>query len=352
MSMDSRQRVMRTFDRQPTDVIPVTPFMFDLAATVYGIQVGEFASSGSKMAAAQLALHAELQQDVIFIGADNYYIAEGFGCVAGMPVDEIPHLEKPAVSDLDEVYGLKVPDPLTDGRMPVMLEATRLVRAAVGDSVAIRTPGTGPFALASYFIGTQKFLVEVGRADRGQAKGRPEAIHHALDLAADALIAFGKACFDAGSDILHCGDSLSSCDMISPAQYERWAFPYQQKVIRAWKDYGAKTLLHICGDSTKVLHLYAETGADVVEIDFKVDLGYAKSVIGDKTCIMGNVDTVSALLLGTPEKVRQASIDCIAKAAHGGGYFLGSGCMVPRTTPLANVKAMIDVARATPNSFS
>ena len=346
LTLSSRERVLRTLNHQPTDVLPVAPFMFDLAAVVYGISVAEFATSGKAMAEAQLALHRELNQDVIFLGSDNYYIAQGFGCQAEIPEDEIPHLGRPAVDKIDDVYSLQVPNPLTDGRMPVILEATRRVRAAVGDSVAIRTPGTGPFALASYFIGTQNFLVEVGRAVRGHRSAKPEAIHYALNLAADALIAFGKACADAGSDILHCGDSLSSCDMISPAQYEQFAFPYQKKVIQAWKAYGARTLLHICGDSTQVLPLYAATGADIVEIDHKVDMGYAKRTIGGQTCLLGNIDTVDVLLLGTPQKVRHASEACIAAAAPGGRYMLGSGCMIPRTTPLENVSVLVVVARS------
>ncbi len=68
----------------------------------------------------------------------------------------------------------------------------------LGDEVAIRTPGTGPFALASYFVGTQDFLIEVGMAERELPGSEPDAIHRALELAAEALIAFGKACFDAG----------------------------------------------------------------------------------------------------------------------------------------------------------
>ena len=74
-------------------------------------------------------------------------------------------------------------------------------------------------------------------------------------------------------------------------------------------------------------------------------------MIGERAAIIGNVDTVSALLLGTPEKVRADSEKCIAAAAAGGGYILGSGCMVPRTAPLENVKAMIEVARAYANEF-
>ncbi|MCZ7538064.1 MAG: hypothetical protein M5T61_20465 [Acidimicrobiia bacterium] len=189
---------------------------------------------------------------------------------------------------LSDVYDLRVPDPLRDGRMPVMIEATRLVRAAVGDEVAIRTPGTGPVRA--------HVLLRLSRRTSSSRSGwrtpespgsDPDAIHHALDLAADALIAFGKACFDAGADLLHCGDSLASCDVIlARGLRERWAFPYERKVIQAWKEHGARTLLHICGDSSKVLDLYAETGVDVIEVDHKVDLAYARSIIGDRACVI------------------------------------------------------------------
>ncbi len=337
--------MLATLERREADSIPVGPMMADLGATPIGASVREYATDPEVMARGQLALHEELGQDIIFLSCDNYYIAEGFGCVAELPPDETPHLLKPAVASLEYVYGLEVPDPLEDGRMPVFIEATRLVRAAVGDEVAIRTTGTGPFALASYFIGTQEFLIEIGMARAGLPGANPDAIHHALGLAADALIAFGKASFDAGSDLLHCGDSLASCDVISPADYERWAFPYERRVIQAWKEHGAKTLLHICGDSTKVLDLYAETGADVIEIDHKVDLAHAKQVVGDRACLIGNVDPVTVLLQGTPDRVRESSNACLAAAAGGGGYVLGSGCVVPRITPLENIRAMVRAAR-------
>ena len=116
-------------------------------------------------------------------------------------------------------------------------------------------------------------------------------------------------------------------------------------MIQAWKEYGAKTLLHICGDSTKVLDLYAKTGADVIEVDHKVDLETAKRVIGDRACVIGNVDPVTVLLQGTPERVRAAADECLAAAAGGGSYILGSGCIVPRITPLENVRAMVEAVR-------
>jgi len=342
--MTPRECVLRVLERQPTDRVPVGPMMLDIGATAIGAAVGDFCTDPEVMARGQLALHERIGQDIIFVGSDNYYIAEGFGCLVALPRDETPHLEQPPLERLSDVYDLHVPDPLTDGRMPVMIEATRLVRAAVGDEVAIRTPGTGPFALASYFIDTQNFLVEIGLANAELPGSDPDAIHHALDLAADALIAFGKACFDAGADLLHCGDSLASCDVISPGDYERWAFPYERKVIQAWKEHGARTLLHICGDSSKVLDLYAETGVDIIEVDHKVDLAYARSVIGERACVIGNVDPVTVLLQGTPDTVCAAATSCLELASDG-RYVLGSGCVVPRYTPFENVRAMVETAR-------
>jgi uroporphyrinogen decarboxylase len=247
------------------------------------------------------------------------------------------------------MFDLQVPDPHRDGRMPVMLEAIRILRQAVGDQVAIRSPGTGPFALASHLLGSQQWLCEVGMAQAGMEGSNEAALHHGLELATEALIRFGKACWDAGADLIHCGDSLASCNVISPATYRTYAFPYQQRVFQAWKDQGITgSLLHICGDSTQVLSLYADTGADLVEIDNMVDLATAKRLIGDRVTLMGNVHTVHDLLEGTSATVRAAAQRCIDQAGPGGRFILGSGCIVPRRAPLANVVEMVRVAHQQP----
>ena len=344
-TMTSRQRVLRTVRRERTDCVAAAPFMYDLAAVAIGMPLLDYYTNAEALVRAQLALHELVGQDVISIGSDNYYIAEGFGCRTTRAADELPALEQPAVDRLSDVYDLAVPDPQMKGRMPMMIEAVRVTRRAVGDQVAIRCPGTGPFALASYLIGSQPWLMEVGLVSAGMTEaGAEAAIHHALELASDALIQFGKACWDAGADIIQCGDSLSSCNVISPQTYRQFAFPYQQKVFRAWREYGITgSLLHICGDSTPVLDLYAQTGADLIEIDHAVDLGVARQVIGDRAVLVGNVHTVTPLLQGSPETVRAASEQCIRQAGER-GFILGSGCLVPRRTPIENVREMVRVA--------
>ena len=115
--------------------------------------------------------------------------------------------------------------------------------------------------------------------------------------------------------MLHNGDSLASCNVISPTTYRKYAWPSQVKVFEAWAAHGIdRKLLHICGDSTRVLDDYASTGADLVEIDDAVDMAVAKERIGERVALVGNVHTVVELLQGTPESVAAASQRCIDAA--------------------------------------
>ena len=344
MTLSSRERVLRTIRGGQADCIAAAPYMYDVAAVVAGVGLREFYLDASAMVRAQLSLHEIVGQDVICIGSDNYYIAEGFGCKTTRGDDELPSLVAPPLASLEEVYELEAPDPRTQGRMPVMLEAISMLRLAVGEEVAIRSPGTGPFALASYFVGTQQWLLEVALAEAGSDEGNEAAVHHALGLAAQALIEFGKACFDAGADLIHCGDSLASCNVISPRTYARFAWPYQKMVFDAWSEHGITTgLLHICGDSTKVLDMYRDTGANVIELDSAVDLADASRRLDGRATILGNVNTVTELLQADTSQTEAAARGCIEQSG-GRNFILGSGCITPRHTPVENLQALVRVA--------
>lgn len=348
MNISSRERVLRTIRGEPTDCVAVAPYMYDVATVAADVSLLDYYTDAKVMAAAQLRLHELVQQDVISVGSDNFYIAEGFGCQTTRDQNELPALIQPAVQSLADVLDMQPLDPHADGRMPLMLEAIATVREAVGDKVAIRSPGTGPFALASYFTGTQEWLLQVGMIEAGMDDANEEAVRHALEVTTESLIRFGKACWDAGADIIHCGDSLASCDMISPKTYRRFAFPYQQRVFKAWKEHGITgSILHICGDSTNVLELYADTGADLIEIDNMVNLAVAREKIGDRITLVGNVHTVNELLQGDVDTVHDAAQRCIRQAGGGRGFILGSGCIVPRYTPIENLQEMVVVARQT-----
>ena len=69
-----------------------------------------------------------------------------------------------------------------------------------------------------------------------------------------------------------------------------------------------------------------------------------KARVGDRVCLMGNLDWVGLLLNGTPQDVKKATEACISKAGSGGGLMLSSGDETTRDCPSENIDAIVQVA--------
>jgi uroporphyrinogen decarboxylase len=342
------ERIRATVAGRVPDRVPVAPYVANWAARWSGLPLSTYCQDGTAMARVHQAAWERIGYDIVFPDCDNYYLAEGFGCRTVIPDDDIASLKQPAVDGFEAVLDLEVPQPERDGRMPVILEAISLLRASLGPDVTIRAPGTGPFALASYLVGMQPFLLAMAQVHHGHDESLRPAVEHMLEITTEGLISFGLAEIEAGADIIQCGDSLASCSVISPDMYEAWVLPLHQRVFAAWKAAGAVTALHICGNNTKVLGLQADTGADIVAIDHLVDLAHAKQTIGDRVCLIGNLDPVKTMLLGTPDDVAKGAEACLGVAAPGGRYILGTGCEVPVGTPIENLEALVRSAHGYP----
>ena len=107
---------------------------------------------------------------------------------------------------------------------------------------------------------------------------------------------------------------------------------------------GGKTKLHICGNTTNVLPLMLETGTDIIDLDWMVDLKRARALAEGKNVVYsGNYDPVAVLLQGTPDSVRASVHAC--RAAVPTNYISSAGCEVPRDTPPENLLAAADALK-------
>jgi uroporphyrinogen decarboxylase len=261
----------------------------------------------------------------------------------------LPTAEVPPFSDPGEMRHLVVPNPFTDGRMPVYLEALECLRSAVGDNLAIRGTGTGPFSLAAYLLGIDNFLLRLMDIECGESSDDAvRCMRDLLELMTETTLRFVAAQADAGADILYVGDSLASLNMISPRLYRTWVQPYHRKIFTALKEQiGQKaqyTMIHMCGRNMEILEDMVQTGVDLIEIDSAMDLAEVSAVVRGRAAIIGNIDPVHVLKEGGPEEVTRACRDAVEKGIDGGRFILGSGCFVCPGTPLGNLKAMIDCA--------
>lgn len=360
--MKPRQIVLAAGHHEPIDRIPVTPYMGNYGAALAGVPIDEYCADGATMARAQLAAQRLVGHDILVAQSDGYYMAEALGMRTRSRADTTPAPEAWPITDPAQTDALTVPDPRTDGRMPVYLDAIRLLREAAGDELAVRACGTGAFSLAGHLMGPDAFVMALAMLDVEPDPEAERRLTRLMEVCTETTIAFALAALEAGADLVMDGDSLASLDMISPAIYERWAWPYEKsffdRVRPAADERGALTLLHICGDTTPILPLSLATGAHIVEVDWKVDLAAARrasDTTADATggngpvALMGNLDPTAVLLQGSPEEVRAAALAAITAAtrpAAGGGFLLGSGCEVAPATPLPNMRAMVAATRS------
>jgi MtaA/CmuA family methyltransferase len=166
-------------------------------------------------------------------------------------------------------------------------------------------------------------------------------VHDLLEKCVEVEIAFAQAQVEAGADIVGLGDSIAS--QISTEMYRQFALPYEQRIFAAVHEMGALARLHICGNTTRILSLMAESGADIIDLDWMVDIGLAAEALGDYPVVCGNFDPTAVMLLGTADEVREATLFCLRWG--GSRLFSGAGCEIPDGTPRENLMAQAQALR-------
>uniref|UniRef100_A0A7C3J3F9 MtaA/CmuA family methyltransferase n=1 Tax=Candidatus Methanomethylicus mesodigestus TaxID=1867258 RepID=A0A7C3J3F9_9CREN len=256
--------------------------------------------------------------------------AEALGCKINWGrIDRHPSVETHVFNDLKD---LKIPDDIVErGRFPLKHDVELRLRKEYGDYLPIVNQVTGPFTVAGHIFGIEKFCI--------WTKKRPLAdVREALMQISEMNIADCKKALKSGTDVVCIADPSATSDILSPTFFKEAMLPVYQNMA---KKIGAPIVLHICGNTSSYLPFIADSGFDAFSVDAQVDPGFAKAIVGDKIAIVGGVPTITALLFGTPQKVKEAAIDAIKK----GVDVLMPSCGIPPRTPTENFKAMVDVAR-------
>lgn len=335
--MTPLERVTAFMTGQPYDRIPCNPSLGNHAATIAGLTVAEYQNSAAKMAGAQIFAYQTYGHDFVGLGPGHTGVAEALGTGLAFPDDSTPFVRDFALQDTIDLSGLTIPDPLKAGRFPLFLEALDIVTERLGHEVPIGFVIGGPMSAAYSLRGAEALMKDL--------YVRPEFVHELLDLCVKGTIPLLKEVAVRGAGIVIV-DPVSSGSLIGPGFFRQFSLPYLKQLIDAIREFATPPVLHICGDTRKILGEMAETGAGGLSLDNAIDLAEAKRQVGSQVMIIGNVNPAESMYNGTPELVRLDVKNCMKKAHDSPkGYLLGLGCELPIKTPPENVHALIDAAR-------
>lgn len=333
--MSSYDRLMAAFELKKPDRVPVTPFVREWCVRQAGFKFSEVMTNAEKYVYSQLYSIRKFGYDMVLDLLAVHAESEAMGSVLKIPVDAPPSVDVPAVNDYSkDLPKLRIPHPRKDGRLPLILKGISRMKEAVGGVIPVMGYVQACWRHTCMMRGTERALLDM--------KKNPDQLKELIDIATESLIVYAEAVVEAGADLIWVSDPTSSGDMISKKAFEEFVFPYLRREIRAIKRMGAKVFLHICGNVNDRLEVMANTGADAISVDEKVDLARAKSLIGNRVCIMGNISPGVTLLQKTPKDVEEECKVALEKAMAGGGFVLASGCIVPAAVPPENILAMVE----------
>jgi MtaA/CmuA family methyltransferase len=325
--MNGLERVRRRLRGEAVDRAPNFDIYMTRAAHHVGRPLSQYYLDYRALVEANLAVCADFALDIVQTLSDPYREAADMGLDVEFPEDDLPVRKKVLLEEPEDLAKLKRVAPSEGRRMSDRLDAVRALVDEVGQDVIVMGWVEGALALACDVRGDTSLMTDL--------YDRPEWVEELLELLVEQQIAFAKEQVALGAHMIGLGDAIAS--LISPKLYRRFALPYEQRIFAAVKEAGAIPRLHICGDTNHLVTDMAQSGAEIVDLDWMVDLEKAAEAFGDGPAPCGNFDPVAIMLRGTPEKVGEATRSCAA--AGGPRHFSAAGCEIPDHTPEANIQA-------------
>jgi len=217
-----------------------------------------------------------------------------------------------------------------------LMEAIRRIVREVGPTVPVLGFAAAPWTLACYMV--------EGRTKEGFATVKsflyhePRAFRDLLAKIADATVGYLKAQIAAGAAAVQLFDTW--CGELGLEDYEEFALPAVRDVIA--RVGGEVPVIYYTKASHHLLGAVAKAGADVLSVDWRVDLRELRKAVGPRVGLQGNLDP--AILFGPAEKVRAATQE-LAVSLGGAGHILNLGHGILQHTPVENAKLFIETGQ-------
>jgi uroporphyrinogen decarboxylase len=325
--MNSFQRFENVLRQEPVDRALNFDILMTFAAHYVKKPLAEYYQNFRVLCAANFAVAEDFKIDILQAISDPFREAADLGAAISFPEDGLPVCTEPLLKELPDLKRLKLVAPESGRRMSDRIYAIEYFCAKSGGEIPVMGWVEGALAEAADLRGMNQLMFDLYENESW--------VTELLEFCTAQAIQFAAAQIEAGADIIGLGDAV--CSQISAPMFAKFGLPFEQQIFKTVREMGAVPRLHICGDTTHFFPYMLHSGAEIIDLDWMVDLATAAQFAGDRVILCGNFDPVQILLRGTPEAVAQATTDGLKSG--GKRYISAAGCEVPDGTPPANLLA-------------
>lgn len=198
-----------------------------------------------------------------------------------------------------------------------------------------------PFTLAAYTVEgkSSKHCLTTKKLLMADETGENKCMSLFLDKLANMIGDYACHQIESGAQVIQVFESWAH--QLSPKLFAAYAKPAAQKAIRIIKErHPDVPVIYFANGGSSYLELQRDMGADMIAVDWAVDMAAARQILGSDIPISGNIDPT--VLFGTKEQIEQAARDCIDKAGGPGKHLLNLGHGVMQGTPEEAVGWLVD----------
>jgi uroporphyrinogen decarboxylase len=267
--------------------------------------------------------------DAAILFSDILIPIEAMGMRLEFSESKGPLLSEP-IRNRTLVDRLTVPVPEDD--LDFVLETIRILRRKL--SVPLIGFSGAPFTLATYMIegGSSKNFLNTKR----MMFEKPTLFNDLMEKITHTVILYLSAQINAGAQAVQLFDTWAG--MLAPQDYREFALPYVKKTIAKLKKHGVP-VIYFVNDCAGILMDIKKSGADVIGIDWRVDIGEAVKKIGKKCAVQGNLDPCALFL--SEDRLRERVEDILQKAKSAKGHVFNLGHGVLPDTPVEAARALV-----------
>lgn len=324
--MQPKDLVLATLRHEKTEQVPWVPFAGVHAGLLLGYDAEEVLTDGNKLLASLLEVNKlyrpcgqpvvfDLQLEAEILGCDLVWTKDGPPSVKTHPLEENP------------VVPCKCTIPTADdGRLPMVLEVMRRMKAAVGETTALYGLICGPFTLASHLRGNDIFM---------DMFDDEEFVLNLLEYCTAVGKRMAELYIKAGMDVIAVVDPLVS--QVSSTHFEDFLSASFKDLFDHIRAKGAFSSFFVCGDATRNIEVMCQTGPDSISIDENVSLPAAKTIT-DKynIAIGGNIPLTSVMLHGNQQDNMKCVLDLLDSVDDTRNLIVAPGCDMPYAVPVDN----------------
>jgi uroporphyrinogen decarboxylase len=270
--------------------------------------------------------------DAAILFSDILIPVEAMGMQLVFSDKDGPVLSEP-IRNKSAVDRLIIPDAEVD--MPFILELIKILREKLKNKVPLIGFSGAPFTLATYMIeggGSRHFL-----QTKKMMFQNKRLFDYLMEKLTATLILYLSAQVKAGAQALQIFDTWAG--MLSPIDYINFALPYVKKIISELKREGLP-VIYFVNNCAGILHEVKKSGADVVGIDWRIDIADAIKKLGKKVVVQGNLDPCALFL--SEENIEERVKDILWKGEVTRGHVFNLGHGVLPETPVKNVIALVE----------